>query len=79
MTEMEDVLQIAVPAFLRLKIANESLNLHQPCIFAHHNVYIMNAIHKLQGGKQILVKNLDDMTLAAAVQENVSRIGNLKI
>ncbi|CAG2197431.1 unnamed protein product [Mytilus edulis] len=36
--EVQDVLQIVVHAFLRLKLANERLNLKPKCVFVHQNV-----------------------------------------
>ncbi|CAG2192340.1 Interferon-induced very large GTPase 1 [Mytilus edulis] len=72
--EMKDVLQIAVHAFLRLKLANEKLNMKQTCVFVHQNVPASDANDKMMQGRQKFVEVLDEMTREAAEQENVADI-----
>lgn len=56
--EIQDVLQIAVHAFLRLKLANEGLNLKQKCLFVHQNVPATDANDKMMHGRQKFVETL---------------------
>ncbi|XP_071132994.1 interferon-induced very large GTPase 1-like [Mytilus edulis] len=72
--EMKDVLQIAVHAFLRLKLANDNLNLKQSCVFVHQNVPASDANDKMVHGRQKFVEVLDEMTKEAADQENIADI-----
>ncbi|CAC5362999.1 unnamed protein product [Mytilus coruscus] len=72
--EVQDVLQIAVHAFLRLKLANSRLNLKQSCIFIHQNVPASDANDKMMQGRQKFLETLDEMTQEAADQENIADI-----
>ena len=72
--EMRDVLQIAVHAFMRMKIvSNYQLNRHR-CLFIHQNVSAVNAEEKLMLHCSKLVEVLDEMTVEAAHQEHVLNI-----
>ncbi|XP_052076177.1 interferon-induced very large GTPase 1-like [Mytilus californianus] len=73
-SEVKDILQIAVHAFLRLKLVNKSLNLKQSCLFIHQNVSDAGAISKMLEERQIFVQSLDEMAKAAADQEDVADI-----
>lgn len=74
-TEVKDVLQIVVHAFLRLKLANKrKSSLRQRCIFAHQNVPAQDANEKMRHGRQKFIEILDTMTKEAAVQEGISNI-----
>ncbi|XP_053390568.1 interferon-induced very large GTPase 1-like [Mercenaria mercenaria] len=73
-SEMRDILQIVSHAFLRLKLANERLNLLKCCFFIHQNVSDMRASAKLKQGLQQSVKNLDKATEEAACFEGISGI-----
>lgn len=68
--EVKDVLQIAVHAFLRLKLAKR-VNLKQSCIFIHQNVPASDANNKMMQGRQKFLETLDEMTKEAAAQENI--------
>ncbi|XP_064624090.1 interferon-induced very large GTPase 1-like [Lineus longissimus] len=68
--EMKDVLQIAVHAFLRMKI----VQLRQTCVFIHQNVSAANANEKMMHGRQALLDKLDEMTEQAAEQEEMKDI-----
>ncbi|CAG2250745.1 unnamed protein product [Mytilus edulis] len=70
-TEVKDVLQIVVHAFLRLRLANRKSILKQRCIFAHQNVPAQDAIEKMRHGRQKFIETLDLMTKEAAVQEKI--------
>lgn len=72
--EVKDVLQIAVHAFLRLKLANERLNLKQKCVFVHQNVPACDANDKMMQGRQKFLETLDEMTKEAAEQEKIADI-----
>ncbi|XP_073448244.1 interferon-induced very large GTPase 1-like [Aquarana catesbeiana] len=64
-SEMQDILQIAVQAFLRMK----KVNLQPSCVFVHQNVGEITAKEKNMEGRRRLQEKLDEMTLCAAQQE----------
>lgn len=73
-TEVNDVLQIVVHAFLRLKLANKKSKLKQRCLFAHQNVPAQDANKKMRRDRQNLIEILDRMTKEAAAQEHITDI-----
>ncbi|XP_078477445.1 interferon-induced very large GTPase 1-like [Lampetra planeri] len=64
-SEMQDILQIAVQAFLRMK----QVKLSPSCVFVHQNVGDVTAQDKNMEGRRRLKKKLDEMTRLAAQQE----------
>ncbi|XP_064267532.1 interferon-induced very large GTPase 1-like isoform X2 [Passer domesticus] len=64
-SEMQDVLQIAVQAFLRMK----KVNLSPSCLFVHQNVGEATAKEQNMEGQRRLQEKLDKMTVVAAQQE----------
>ncbi|KAM8810017.1 LOW QUALITY PROTEIN: interferon-induced very large GTPase 1-like [Eudromia elegans] len=64
-SEMQDVLQIAVQAFLRMK----QVNLSPSCLFVHQNVGEITAKEQNMEGQRHLQQKLDEMTVTAAQQE----------
>ncbi|XP_059699159.1 interferon-induced very large GTPase 1-like isoform X2 [Haemorhous mexicanus] len=64
-SEMQDVLQIAVQAFLRMK----QVNLSPSCLFVHQNVGEATAKKQNMEGQRSLQEKLDEMTVVAAQQE----------
>ena len=72
--EMKDVLQITVQAFLRMKLANDKMELKRRCIFIHQNVGAVNAEEQMMQGLKKLQENLDEMTKHAAEEENMRHI-----
>ncbi|XP_032040425.1 interferon-induced very large GTPase 1-like [Aythya fuligula] len=64
-SEMQDVLQIAVQAFLRMK----QVNLSPGCLFVHQNVGEITAKEQNMEGQRRLQEKLDEMTVIAAQQE----------
>ncbi|CAL4072486.1 unnamed protein product, partial [Meganyctiphanes norvegica] len=72
--EIGDILQICVHAFIRMRLANKSINLQPGCYFAHQNVSDVNAEKEMLFGVRKLKDQLDDITIAAAQQENVTDI-----
>ncbi|XP_066170673.1 interferon-induced very large GTPase 1-like [Sylvia atricapilla] len=65
-SEMQDVLQIAVQAFLRMK----KVNLSPSCLFVHQNVGEATAKEQNMEGRRRLQEKLDEMTVVAAQQES---------
>ncbi|KAK7167049.1 hypothetical protein R3I94_001450 [Phoxinus phoxinus] len=63
--EMQDVLQIVVQAFLRMK----KVHLSPSCVFVHQNVSDVAAGEKNMEGKRRLLETLDEMTKLAAKEE----------
>ncbi|KAM3676192.1 interferon-induced very large GTPase 1-like [Ammospiza maritima maritima] len=64
-SEMQDVLQIAVQAFLRMK----KVNLSPSCLFVHQNVGEATAKEQNREAQRCLQEKLDEMTVIAAQQE----------
>ncbi|XP_074392444.1 interferon-induced very large GTPase 1-like [Zonotrichia albicollis] len=64
-SEMQDVLQIAAQAFLRMK----QVNLSPHCLFVHQNVGEATAKEQNMEGQRHLQEKLDEMTVVAAQQE----------
>ncbi|XP_053193613.1 interferon-induced very large GTPase 1-like isoform X2 [Scomber japonicus] len=63
--EMQDVLQIVVQAFMRMK----KVKLSPSCVFVHQNVTDIGAAEKNMDGKRRLQEKLDQMTKLAAKEE----------
>ncbi|XP_056263590.1 interferon-induced very large GTPase 1-like [Pseudoliparis swirei] len=63
--EMQDVLQIVVQAFMRMK----KIKLSPSCVFVHQNVTDIAATEKNMDGKRRLLEKLDKMTQLAAKEE----------
>ncbi|XP_058863590.1 interferon-induced very large GTPase 1-like [Acipenser ruthenus] len=65
-SEMQDILQICVQAFLRMK----SVDIHPSCIFVHQNVAEASAGDKNMEGRRRLQERLDEMARIAAKEEH---------
>nr|XP_040047476.1 interferon-induced very large GTPase 1-like isoform X6 [Gasterosteus aculeatus aculeatus] len=63
--EMQDVLQIVVQAFMRMK----KIKLSPSCLFVHQNVTDIAAAEKNMDGKRRLQEKLDNMAKLAAKEE----------
>ncbi|KAL7881911.1 hypothetical protein AOLI_G00087600 [Acnodon oligacanthus] len=69
-TEMKDILQIAVHAFLRMReIGKKTI-----CYFVHQNVAGVSAHNKLRTERQHLLEHLNEMTQIAATMEKKTGI-----
>ncbi|KAK7797716.1 hypothetical protein U0070_020800 [Myodes glareolus] len=68
--EMQDVLQIVVQAFLRMK----QVKISPSCIFVHQNVGEVTAKEQTVEGRRRLEQRLDEMTALAAEVEECSNI-----
>lgn len=64
-TEMKDILQIVVHAFLRMKEVGKK----PMCQFVHQNVSDVSADEKNLRGRELLLEQLNEMTRAAAKME----------
>ncbi|CAN0418432.1 unnamed protein product [Lampetra fluviatilis] len=64
-SEMQDILQIAVQAFLRMR----QVKLSPSCVFVHQNVGDVTAHNKNMEGRRRFQEKLDEMTRMAAEQE----------
>uniref|UniRef100_A0A8C4XGW1 VLIG-type G domain-containing protein n=1 Tax=Erpetoichthys calabaricus TaxID=27687 RepID=A0A8C4XGW1_ERPCA len=64
-SDMQDILQISVQAFMRMK----KVKLCPSCIFVHQNVGEITAGEKNMEGRRRLLERLDFMTQTAAKQE----------
>ncbi|XP_042601543.1 interferon-induced very large GTPase 1-like [Cyprinus carpio] len=63
--EMQDILQIVVQAFLRMK----KVRLNPSCVFVHQNISDLTAGEKNMEGRRRLQETLDKMTKLAAKEE----------
>ncbi|KAI4887385.1 hypothetical protein NFI96_018280 [Prochilodus magdalenae] len=66
--EMQDILQIVVQAFMRMK----KVRLNPSCLFVHQNVGDVTAGEKNMEGRKRLMDKLDKMTKLAAKEEECS-------
>uniref|UniRef100_A0A3P9C8T3 Si:dkey-85k7.12 n=1 Tax=Maylandia zebra TaxID=106582 RepID=A0A3P9C8T3_9CICH len=64
-TEMKDILQIVVHAFLRMKAVGKK----PKCVFVHQNVSDVSAHEKNSRDRELLLEQLNEMTQAAAKME----------
>ncbi|XP_072530487.1 uncharacterized protein [Salminus brasiliensis] len=64
--EMQDILQIVVQAFLRMK----KVRLNPSCMFVHQNVGDVTAGEKNMEGRKRFLDKLDEMTKLAASEED---------
>ncbi|XP_076735619.1 interferon-induced very large GTPase 1-like [Maylandia zebra] len=64
-SEMQDILQIVVQAFMRMK----EVKLSPSCVFVHQNVTDVAAAEKNMDGKRRLQEKLDQMAKLAAKEE----------
>ncbi|EHB06711.1 Interferon-induced very large GTPase 1 [Heterocephalus glaber] len=69
-SEMQDILQIAVQAFLRMK----QVKIFPSCLFVHQNVGEVTANDQTMEGRRCLEQKLDEMAVTAAEQEECSDI-----
>ncbi|KAM5153051.1 interferon-induced very large GTPase 1-like [Mantella aurantiaca] len=69
-TEMKDILQIVVHAFLRMKEVGKKPN----CQFVHQNVSDVSAHNKNMRDRKKLLEQLDEMTKVAANMESKNEI-----
>ncbi|XP_060599616.1 interferon-induced very large GTPase 1-like [Ruditapes philippinarum] len=71
LSEINDILHVVVHAFLRLKLANENLDIRKQCYFVHQNVTNILASEKKRRGLEIFHKTLDTATKDAAEIEGI--------
>ncbi|XP_040839877.1 interferon-induced very large GTPase 1-like [Ochotona curzoniae] len=69
-SEMQDILQIVVQAFLRMK----QVKISPSCIFVHQNSWEVTAEGQTMEGRKNLMQRLDEMAKLAAEQEQCSDI-----
>ncbi|EDL16827.1 interferon-induced very large GTPase 1 [Mus musculus] len=69
-SEMQDILQIAVQAFLRMK----QVKISPSCLFIHQNVGEVTAKDQNMEGRRCLEQRLDEMAVTAAEQEECSNV-----
>ncbi|XP_032709242.1 interferon-induced very large GTPase 1-like [Lontra canadensis] len=69
-SEMQDILQIVVQAFLRMK----QVKISPSCLFIHQNVEEVMAKEQNMEGQRQLEQRLDEMAATAAEQEQCSEV-----
>ncbi|XP_059564755.1 interferon-induced very large GTPase 1-like [Myotis daubentonii] len=75
-SEMQDILQIVVQAFMRMK----KVKISPSCLFVHQNVGEVTAKDQTMEGRRRLEQRLDEMATIAAEQEqcsDVTRFGDI--
>ncbi|XP_056003657.1 interferon-induced very large GTPase 1-like [Ostrea edulis] len=75
--DMQDVLEIVLHALIRLKNANEKLNIKTSCVFLHQNVSASNAKMNTFTVSQKVDAVLNEMTNIIAKQEKIANITQL--
>ena len=65
-TELSDILQTVLHAFIRMKKVEKNPG----CLFVHQNVTETFANNKLKSNKQVLLNRLDKLTVAVGKEEN---------
>ncbi|CAL4101843.1 unnamed protein product [Meganyctiphanes norvegica] len=73
-SEIEEILQISVHAFLRMRIASNNTKLKPGCYFVHQNVSGVTASNNMQFSYGKLTEHLDSITAAAAELEEINEI-----
>ncbi|EPQ05525.1 Interferon-induced very large GTPase 1 [Myotis brandtii] len=74
-SEMQDILQIVVQAFMRMK----QVKISPSCIFIHQNVGEVTAKDQTMEGRRRLEQRLDEMATIAAEQEQCSDVTRFAI
>ncbi|XP_054581651.1 interferon-induced very large GTPase 1-like [Eptesicus fuscus] len=69
-SEMQDILQIVVQAFMRMK----QVKISPSCVFVHQNVGEVTAKDQAMEGRRQLEQRLDEMAAIAAEQEQCSGV-----
>ncbi|XDV23796.1 hypothetical protein PO909_028204 [Leuciscus waleckii] len=69
--EIQNILQVCFQAFLRMK----NVNIKPSCMFVHQNVSDITAKDKNQGGRIQLIEKRDEISRAAAEEENQVVVG----
>ncbi|XP_051744961.1 interferon-induced very large GTPase 1-like [Ctenopharyngodon idella] len=69
-SEMQDILQIVVQAFMRMK----KVRLNPSCVFVHQNVSDVTAGKQTKEGRRRLQETLDEMTKLAAEEEDCDAV-----
>lgn len=75
-SEIRDILQVVVHAFLRLKLVNKSLDIGKSFYLLHQNVVEVSAEDNMRTGLQVLLETLDNVTKDAAEEEGIKEISS---
>ena len=73
-SEIRDILQVIVHAFLRLKMTNKDLDMRKSCSFVHQNVADSSASQNMISGLSKTIQSLDEMTKESARSEGIMNI-----
>ncbi|CAL4062326.1 unnamed protein product [Meganyctiphanes norvegica] len=76
--EIEDILQICVHAFIRMRKVNKDKKFQPGCYFIHQNVPATNAAEQMAYGYIQIQEKLNYMAVAAANEEHASNIHSFK-
>ena len=77
-SEMKEVLQISIFAFLRMNMVSEFFATNRRCFFIHQNVPALDAEEKTVFASSKLVESLNDMTKVVAEKEKYAIIHQLQ-
>ncbi|XP_053374007.1 interferon-induced very large GTPase 1-like [Mercenaria mercenaria] len=73
-SEMSEVLQVVVTAFLRLKLANRSLDVRKSCVLVQQNITELSAHDKLKPALRKAKEELDKKTKESAEMHGIQDI-----
>ena len=73
-SEIKDVLEIAVHAFLKIRLTNCRINAAQRCMFTHQNVSAVDASGNLLLSQTKFIDDLNEITKAAAEKESMENV-----
>ena len=73
-SEIKDVLEIAVHAFLKIRHTNCRINASQRCMFTHQNVSAVDASGNLLLSQTKFIDDLNEITKAAAEKESMENV-----
>ena len=73
-SEMKDILEIAVHAFLKIRLSNCRMNVAQRCMFVHQNVSAVDASGNLLLSQTKFIDDLNEITKSAAEKESMENV-----
>ncbi|XP_045168390.2 interferon-induced very large GTPase 1-like isoform X2 [Mercenaria mercenaria] len=73
-SEIRDILQVVVHAFLRLKLVKKTVDFGKNFYLLHQNVVDISASENMRTGLQVLMETLDTVTKEAAETEGIRDI-----
>ncbi|XP_045168672.2 interferon-induced very large GTPase 1-like isoform X2 [Mercenaria mercenaria] len=73
-SEIKDIVQVVIHAFLRLKLVRKTADIGKSFYLLHQNVVDISAADNMRTGQQVLMETLDTVTMDAAEAEGITEI-----